>query len=227
MLRRPMLLAACLLALPAARGEPVPITYRGPGNETAQPDGATGGFAFPNSPSAPLTVGQDFLATKVAEFSIAPADSPDRASALPYKFAVELRDEATGGTALASFAGTLTGTFWKTGANLINQFVGPTAVPVALGGTNYVVSVTGFTAPTGYGDDAAGGITAVLNLAAPPPPPVIDPPPPPVDVPPPPAEGPPPAGPPAGGVSNTPEPGTLALAGAGAAAVAARRLRRK
>lgn len=106
----------------------------------------------------------EIVATKVSSYSIAPAVNPDRVTSLPYRFAVELRDDLSGETASLNFEGVFSGSLWRTGGDLRNTFAGETARTVNLGGTRYTVSLTGFDGPDGYGDDAAGAITARVGV---------------------------------------------------------------
>jgi len=189
-----------LLAPALVTAGPLPISWsiRSPTNTVAMPDGVSGGFSFPNTVFEPGGWDGDVVVTPVTSYSLAKASAPDRVSDLPYQFAVELRDDASGETALLTFGGELSGTLWRTGNDLDNRFTGPTSRVTELGGQTYQIELTGFTAPTGYGDAAAGEITARVSVLSPSETPVVE----------------------------TPEPGTLALgcvaAGMGGAAIVRR-----
>lgn len=168
-----------LLALLAGRADAGPLpaawSYRNPLAEIAYADGASGGLTFPNTGFESLVGDAGIVATTVASYSIAPDTAPDRVTDLPYRFAVDLRDDASGEVARLSFEGLLTGDLWRTGAALRNRPTGQTVQAVELGGNRYTVELGGFTAPGGYGDEAAGVIAAwvsVAGLAAPTPEPV-------------------------------------------------------
>ncbi len=208
---------ACLVALAAAgHAAAGPLwSYQAVNNQTAMPDGATGGFSFPNVDYQPGTASGVFVATPVVSWSVADPTAPDRADALPYTFDFDLRDDASGETAEFLFDGALTGTYWKTGASLTNAFTGTTTRTAELGGNTYTVSLVGFDAPTGYGTEFAGGINArvTVNDAGAPP---VDPAPTPDPVP-----TPDPSAEPA----TTPEPSTALLALIGLPALARYRRR--
>lgn len=202
--------AVVLVLAGVAFAEPVPWSYAGPSNESYFPAGASGGITFPNYGFQ--AGGSDVVVTRVAEWSIAQAGSPDTVSGLAYQFGMQLRDDPSGQTATLTFHGLLTGSYWRTGSGLTNTFTGATMQTAELGGNLYTVSLTGFEAPTGYGDELAGRITAGVRVAA-----VQD------------------GGPPQGGSGGgsgegvtTPEPATLLLAALGLPAVGAvRALRRR
>ena len=209
-LRLGLAVVAVALVGQVGSAEPLPDwSFRNPLNETAFPAGATGGLSFSNSPFQVGGSGE-FVASRVASFSIAQAGSPDAVSNLPYSFTLEVRDNASLETGRLTFAGLLNGSMWRTGSDLTNQFTGPLSKSVELGDHTFAVTLTGFTSPTGYGEPAAGSITARLSVV-----PVIP------DVPSPPVVVTP--GPP----SPTPEPATLLLALVGGVPLVARRLRRK
>src|SRR4051794_23839789 len=102
--------AAVLVLAGAAFAEPVPWSYAGPSNESYFPDGASGGITFPNYGFQ--AGGSGVAVTRVAEWSIAKAGTPDRVSGLAYNFDLQLRDDASGQTATMSFRGLLTGSYW-------------------------------------------------------------------------------------------------------------------
>ena len=212
MIRNATLACAGLLwfAVLPALAEPVGLTYGNPSNEILLPDGATGGFSFPNTASSAVPADGGVVATRLVAWSVAPEDAPDRVSNLPYQFAVEFGD-LSGETARVSFAGTLSGSFWRTGAALTNRFTGPTTRTAEVGGSRVTVDLTGFVSPTGYGEEFAGSITARVTLGADP-----------VPVPGPEVPEPAPPAPP----TATPEPATFALVLPGLLALAARRLGR-
>lgn len=205
-----------LLVLAAGRADagPLPVgwSYRNPLNEFAFADGASGGITFPNTVFQSILGDGEIVASRVASYSIAPDTDPDAVKSLPYRFALEVRDDLSGEVASLSFAGTLTGDLWRTGSALGNRFAGPAVQTADLGGNRYTVSLGAFTAPTGYGDDAAGAIGArvsITDIPAPLPAPVLD--------------SPSPASP----AVNTPEPATalLTLIGLPVIAVVRRSLR--
>ena len=154
--------AAVLVVAGTASAGPVPWSFRAPSNETFFPAGATGGITFPNT--AYQAGGPDVVAARVATWSIARADSPDRASGIPYHFDLEVRDDPSGQSATLTFQGVLTGSYWRTGSDLTNEFTGATLQTAELGGNLYAVALTGFDAPTGYGDEFAGRITAGVRV---------------------------------------------------------------
>jgi hypothetical protein len=195
-----------LLASGTASAGPLPLSwsFRSPTNTVALPDGVTGGFSFPNTVFEPGGWDAPAAVSTVASYSVASAEAPDRVADLPYQFAVELRDDASGETARFTFSGALSGTLWRTGSELSNRFTGATTQTAELGGHTYVIELDGFTPPGGYGDAAAGEITARVSLAVT----SVDPPP--VD-----------------SVVETPEPGTLLIGGAALAAGGFAALRRR
>lgn len=156
--------AAAVLLVVAGTGSagPVPWSFRAPANEAYFPTGATGGVTFPNLGFQ--AGGADITAARVATWSIAAADSPDRVSGLAYQFALEVRDDLSGNTAKLTFHGLLSGSYWRTGSDLTNAFTGATLQEVELGGNRFAVALTGFDAPTGYGDEFAGRITAGVRV---------------------------------------------------------------
>ncbi len=186
------------LAATPTRAEPVRLSFSSPSNEVVFPDGATGGISFPNTAVAPLTGDGAIVATKLMSWSIAPESSPDSVTNLPYRFALAVRDEVTGEAARLSFEGTLSGSFWRTGSDLENRFTGSGSQSVVLGGSLVTVAVTDFDAPTGYGEQFAGSISARVTVTDPP------------------GEGDP-------TLVATPEPGSVVLALLGLTAIATRR----
>jgi hypothetical protein len=144
---------------------PVPWSFRAPSNETFFPAGTTGGITFPNT--AFQTGGPDIAAARVATWSIARADSPDQASGIHYHFDLEVRDDLSGQAATLTFQGVLSGSYWRTGSNLTNEFTGATLQTAELGGNLYTVALTGFDAPTGYGDEFAGRFVAGVRVGDP------------------------------------------------------------
>lgn len=202
---------ALLLGTTVASAGPLPLSWsvRTPTNTVSRPDGATGGFSFPNTVFEPGVWEGATVVTTIASYSIAPADAPDRVTDLPYQFDVELRDDASGETARFVFSGELSGTVWRAGSDLSNRFTGSTTGTAELGGNTYRIELGGFTAPTGYGDEAAGQITARVSLAE---------------------DEFEPIDPPPGSVVVTPEPGTLVIGGLAVSlggAAFARRARRR
>lgn len=205
----PRLAATLLAALFAgvAPAGPLPIAWsiRTPTNTVARPDGVTGGFSFPNTVFEPGVWEGSVVVTTIAAYSLAPADTPDRVTDLPYQFDLEVRDDASGDTARFTFAGELSGTMWRAGNDLENRFTGRTSQFAELGGHVYTIELDGFTPPSGYGDEMAGAITARVSVLSQ------------VDGP----ESP---------VIGTPEPGTIVLAGVAVGlggAAAARRFRQR
>ena len=116
--------AALLVLAGVAFAEPVPWSYAGPSNESYFPAGATGGITFPNYGFQ--AGGSDVVVTRVAEWSIAKAGSPDQVSGQAYQFGLQLRDDTSGQTATMTFHGILTGSYWRTGASLTTPFTGST-----------------------------------------------------------------------------------------------------
>ena len=208
-----------LLAVPAARAEPI-WSYRAPSNESIKSDGSAAGLTFPNMGFTTWVGDQKVLATSVVAWSLARAESPDAVDRLPYTFELELLDDASGQTGSVSFSGVVDGTIWKEGANLTNTFTGATSHALDLGDYRYTVALDAFAGPLGFGDTKAGSITADVMVAAlgepTDPPPAVDPPTPPVD----PSPDPDPA------TVQTPEPGTISLAGIGVAVFGVWRVRR-
>jgi len=102
--------------------------------------------------------------TKVYSWSVATETNADRVTDLPYRFGVELRDDLSSQTALLSFQGTLSGRFWRTGSELTTTFVGDTVQSAELGGREYEIRLSGFDAPTGYGEAGGGMIRANVRL---------------------------------------------------------------
>jgi hypothetical protein len=190
---------------------PVPWSFSAPSNEAFFPAGATGGITFPNL--ALQAGGSSIVAARVAEWSIATAGSPDLASGLGYHFDLEVRDDLSGQTATMTFEGILNGSYWRTGSNLTTTFTGATTQTATLGGNLYTVALTGFDAPTGYGDELAGQITAGVRVG----PPVKDGP----------GGGTGGGGGPVLDPTATPEPTTLLLAALGLPALGALRLARR
>jgi hypothetical protein len=144
---------------------PVSWSFRNPTNEIAFPEGATGGFSFPNTPYRSFTGGGEIVAAKLSSYSVAAESDPDRVSGLPYRFTLELRDDASGDTAGLRFEGVLSGSVWRTGSDLRNRFTGGDTRSADLGGHTYTVSLTAFDGPDGYGDGEAGSITARVSIA--------------------------------------------------------------
>jgi hypothetical protein len=141
-----------------------PWSYRNPTNEIATTKGLSGGFTFSNE-SFSSTEGNALIqATKIYSWSTADEASPDRISALPYHFGLEIRDDLTSHTALLSFEGNLSGRFWGTGSALTNNFTGDTTQTAQISGREYTVSLTDFTAPTGTGLDRGGSINASVTI---------------------------------------------------------------
>lgn len=209
-IRLGLAVGAVVLLSQAGRAEPLPDwSYRNPFNETAFPLGASGGLSFSNTEFQSGGSGE-FVASRVASFSIAPAATPDVVTGLPYSFTLELRDDASLETGRLTFAGLLNGSLWRAGTDLTNQFTGPLSKSVELGDHTYAVTLTGFTAPTEYGDAAAGSISARLSVVTGGP---VLPPDPVIGVP--------------TSPSPTPEPATLLLALIGGVPLVARRLRKR
>jgi hypothetical protein len=202
MKRTSVALVVGMLATSSARAEPI-WSYRAPSNESIKSDGAAAGLTFPNTGYTTWAGDRKVLATSVVAWSLANADSPDAVGRLPYTFAVELLDDASGQAGSVSFGGVLDGAIWKTGASLTNTFTGPTSRTLDLGDHRYTVAVDAFESPLGFGTTKAGSITADVTVttlgdpADPPPAPRADPQDP---------EG-----------VHTPEPGTIALLGIGVA----------
>jgi hypothetical protein len=201
--------AALLILTGVAFAEPVPWSYRAPSNESYFPDGASGGLTFPNIGFQ--AGGSGVVAVPLAQWSIAKAGTPDRVSSLAYHFDLEFRDDLSGDTATMTFHGILTGSYWRTGADLTNTFTGTTRQTAELGGNLFTVSLTGFESPTGYGDELAGRITAGVEVG-----PVKGG-----------GGGGGPNGPGGGGSVSTPEPATLLLAALGLPALGAMRAARR
>lgn len=192
-----------VLTLVAGRADAGPLpaswSYRNPLNEIAFADGASGGLTFPNTVFQSVTGDGEIVATKVASYSIAAAANPDRVTSLPYHFEMELRDDKSGEVARLFFEGLLTGDLWRTGTTLSNQSSSQSVQSLGLGDNLYTVTVGRFTAPSGYGDEAAGAITTQVSVTG-----LVGPPPESTDVPTPPSPS-----------INTPEPTTVALVLAG------------
>jgi hypothetical protein len=156
--------AAALVLGGSVSAGPVTWSFSAPSNGSYFPDGASGGITFPNTASQ--AGGSSITAARVAEWSIAGADSPDRVSGLAYTFDLELRDDLSGQTAMLTFQGLLSGTFWHTGADLTSTFTGATTQTATVGGNLLTVSLTGFESPSGYGDESAGRITAGVRVGS-------------------------------------------------------------
>lgn len=205
------LLVMLTTGLATAGPLPVSWSYRNPLNEFTFADGASGGITIPNTVFQTLLGDGEIVASRVASYSIAPDAEPDKVTSLPYRFALELRDDLSGEVASLSFEGTLTGSLWRTGTSLGNRYTSQPVQTSDLGGSRYTVALAAFTAPTGYGDDAAGAILARVSIADIPPqlPPVVEP------------------TAPAASAVNTPEPATALLALAGLPLLGVKRLRRR
>jgi hypothetical protein len=196
----PALFAGLLLwPTSSARAEPI-WGYRSPGNESIKSPGSDAGLTFPNTGFTTASGDQSVVATAVVAWSVAGADAPDAVAQAQYSFALELLDEASGQTGTVSFAGSLDGTIWKDGANLTNSFTGATNQSLDLGDYRYAVALDLFEAPIGFGEAAAGKITADVTITA------LDDPPAPV---------PPVVEDPEGPTAQTPEPATVVLGGLG------------
>jgi hypothetical protein len=141
-----------------------PWSYRNPTNEIATTKELSGGFTFSNESFSSTDGNALIQATKIYSWSTADEANPDRITALPYHFGLEIRDDLTAQTAQLSFEGNLTGRFWGTGSALTNTFTGDTTQTAQLGGREYAVSLTDFTAPTGTGLDHGGSINASVTV---------------------------------------------------------------
>lgn len=198
----PVVLFGALALATTARGEPAAVwSYRMPFNETVIALGVTGGFSFPNEPFASATGDGLVEIGKLLSWSIAAAATPDRVSDLPYQFAVELRDDRSGESGLLTFAGALSGSYWRSGSELTADFADDVRT-LDLGGLRYELRLAEFDAPTGYGPENGGAFRASVRVTAATPRPEDDDP-----------QG------PVGGGAEAPEPATLLLAAVGLPAV--------
>lgn len=204
----PLLIFVFTSSSSPAGAEPIPSwSYRPLFNDIATATGLTGGFTFPNDVFSTAS-GDAFVSlTPVLAWSVARESTPDEVRSLPYRFSIELRDAASGDSAVLGFEGTLSGQFWRTGSELSNAFGNGRTQSVELGDREYTLRLSRFDAPTGYGVDGAGAVWAEVRVTA--------------------------AGGSGGdessspGTVETPEPATLALVGVGVPLfLLARRLRR-
>lgn len=150
---------------PAATAGPLPTwTYQHVANVAIRDLSAGSGLSIPNSVPAAMT-GSGVAAVEVVQWSIAGAGSPDTVSAQPYTFSLTLTDQASGASGLATFSGALSGSYWKAGADLTNQFTGDTVQTLTLGDYAYTVSLTDFTPPTVAGVEGGGRISARVEVS--------------------------------------------------------------
>jgi hypothetical protein len=204
----PLLTSLFVCSSSPVGAEPTPSwSYRPLFNDIATADGLTGGFTFPNDVFAVASGDAVVPLTPVLAWSVARESTPDEVRSLPYRFSVEVRDDASGDSAVLGFEGTLSGQFWRTGSELSNAFGRDRVQSVELGDREYTLRLSRFDAPTGYGVDGAGAVWAEVRMTA--------------------------AGGTGGddgqspGTVETPEPATLALLGVGVPLfLLARRLRR-
>jgi hypothetical protein len=210
----PVVILVAIAAPPVATAGPLPTwTYQHIANVAIRDLSAGSGLSIPNSVPTPMT-GSGTASVEVVQWSIAGQGSPDTVSAQPYSFSLTLTDQASGASGLATFSGALSGSYWKAGADLTNQFTGDTVQTLTLGDYAYTVSLTDFTPPTVAGVVGGGRITARVEVTA-----AGE-----VVTPPGPIGGGPDEPP---GPSATPEPTTILIAAAGLAAVGTRRLVRR
>lgn len=204
----PVVILVAIAAPPVATAGPLPTwTYQHVANVAIRDLEAGSGLSIPNSVPAAMT-GSGTAAVEVVQWSIAGAGSPDTVSAQPYTFSLTLTDQASGASGLATFSGAVSGSYWKAGADLTNQFTGDTVQTLTLGDYAYTVSLTDFTPPTVAGVEGGGRITARVEVSE------LTP-----------GGGPTDPGP--TDPSATPEPTTLLIAAAGLVAAGARRLVRR
>ncbi|MEO2089650.1 MAG: hypothetical protein ABGY75_09165 [Gemmataceae bacterium] len=204
----PVVILVAIAAPPVATAGPLPTwTYQHIANVAIRDLSAGSGLSIPNSVPSPMT-GSGTASVEVVQWSIAGAGSPDTVSAQPYTFSLTLTDQASGASGLATFSGALSGSYWKAGADLTNQFTGDTVQTLTLGDYAYTVSLTDFTPPTVAGVEGGGRITARVEVSE------LTP-----------GEGPIDPGP--TDPAATPEPTTLLIATAGLVVAGGRRLVRR
>jgi hypothetical protein len=161
----PMAILVAVLA-PVATAGPLPTwTYQHAANVAIRDVSVGSGLSIPNS--VPTSVsGSGTASVDLVQWSIAGAGSPDLVSAQPYTFSFTLTDVVTGASGTATFSGELSGSYWKTGADLTNEFVGDTVQTLTLAGFDYTVSLFEFTPPTVAGIEGGGRISARVGVSA-------------------------------------------------------------
>jgi hypothetical protein len=167
---QPSTWAVAVLALlsfaPAASSGPIRWSYAQPENVAIKTSGSSAGVTLPNQLSQSFEGSGEITVTRVAVWSLNPQAEADFVDDESYQFALGLKDEASGVEGSLVFAAILNGTFWREGVSLTNRFVGDTSQSIVLGDTRFDVALKGFVAPTGFGDEGAGRITADVLVSA-------------------------------------------------------------
>ncbi len=149
---------------------------------------------------SPKTVVGDsaIVATNLDTFSTAPKDHPDSFTDKQYALNLHILDQASGQDGTLHFAGRLDGTLSSGNSNITNTFLGQTTQQLVLGSNVYTVVLNSYAPPGPPGAVNHGAISALAKVTVAP----IT-------------------------VATLPEPGSLALAGLGAAGLALGAWRRR
>jgi hypothetical protein len=159
--------------------------------------GGTGGVSLTNELEKTAVGSSDVVATNLRVFSSADPSAPDTITNGAYSLTITIKDVASGEAGSLTFTGLLNGWFSTSSANIENEFTGITSDFLVLGDNTYEVTIGPYSPPGPPSATNAGSIGAHVEVT------------------------------PGGVVSETPEPGTLALAGFGLALTGVARWRRR
>jgi hypothetical protein len=167
-----------------------------PGASSLASDAGTGGnISFTNENTNTAVGNSTIVGTNLRVASTATAGSPDMLSGSHGNYSLTLALASTDDTGLhqasLTFNGQLSGTFSHDSSNLSNVFGANATQSVSLGAYVFTVALNSFTPPGPPGQTNAGSIAATVSIT--------------------------PAGTPTP-TQNTPEPGTIVLAGLGLSA---------
>jgi hypothetical protein len=176
-----------------------------PGTSSLAADGATGGnVSFTNENTNTAVGNSTIVGTNLRVASTATAGSPDMISGSNGGYSLTLALATTDDTGLHTaslvFHGALSGTFSHDSSNLTNVFGSDAVQTASLGAYTFTVSLNSFTPPGPPGQTNAGSISAFVAIT--------------------PGSTPTPT-------SDTPEPGTMVLAGLGLSAFGGAALRKR
>lgn len=169
------------------------------GSVAADP-GGTGGVSLTNELEKTAVGSSDVVATNLRVFSSTEPSVPDTITDGAYSLTITIKDVASGESGSLTFTGLLNGTFSTSSANVSNEFTGVTSNFLVLGDNTYNVTIGPYSPPGPPSATNAGSIGAHVEVIP---------------------------GDDGGVISETPEPGTLALAGFGLALTGVSRWRRR
>jgi hypothetical protein len=192
-------LIVCLWSGAAAHADPISWTYDwSRAPSKVLSDNGQSWIALTDESPKSVVGDSAIVATNLDTFSTAPRNNPDTFTDKQYALNLHLLDQASGQDGTLHFAGRLDGTLSANSANIANTFLGQTTQTIVLGSNLYTVVLNSYAAPGPPGAVNHGAISALAMVTVNP---VT--------------------------VATLPEPGSLALAGLGAAGLGLATWRRR